>query len=389
VTHAQQRHGAAQSPANAIRKLARFIAIHGPGRTWYKAAGRLRIPYGLPALRRSKHRIAVIGCGQFAYATIAYFLQRSFGRCIAACYDVDAKARASFARAMRVPNECETAQELLGIPELEVIYIASNHASHADYAARVLRAGIAAYVEKPVAVEFGQLVTLLAALNHANGRIFAGYNRPFSAAIRLLRRQLRVVPDQGISLQCFVSGHMIGPDHWYRRPEEGTRVCGNIGHWLDLFVHVLAWRRLPDVLEISIAWADEQERDDNVSITITTDLHDLFTVTLTSRCEPFEGINETIDFQHGDTICKIDDFRSMTIWQGARRMRRRFWPKDAGHRLAIAQPFSHEPTRDWDEVVLSTLLMLHIADMVRGGSRYSTYSFTEGRARLAREVEMQ
>jgi len=290
---------------------------------------------------------------------------------------------------MRVPNECETAQELLGIPELEVIYIASNHASHADYAARVLRAGIAAYVEKPVAVEFGQLVTLLAALNHANGRIFAGYNRPFSAAIRLLRRQLRVVPDQGISLQCFVSGHMIGPDHWYRRPEEGTRVCGNIGHWLDLFVHVLAWRRLPDVLEISIAWADEQERDDNVSITITTDLHDLFTVTLTSRCEPFEGINETIDFQHGDTICKIDDFRSMTIWQGARRMRRRFWPKDAGHRLAIAQPFSHEPTRDWDEVVLSTLLMLHIADMVRGGSRYSTYSFTEGRARLAREVEMQ
>jgi predicted dehydrogenase len=382
-------HGAALSAAAAIRKLVRFIAIHGPSRTWYKAAGRLRIPYGLPTLRKSTRRIGVIGCGQFAYATIAYFLQRSFGHCIAACYDVDANARASFARAMRVPRVCETAHELLGVPGLEAVYIASNHSSHADYAASVVRAGITAYVEKPVAVDFRQLVTLLAALKQGTGRIFAGYNRPFSAAIRLLRQQLRIVPDQGISLQCFVSGHMIGPDHWYRRPEEGTRVCGNIGHWLDLFVHVLAWRRLPDKLEISIAWADAEERDDNVSITITTDLHDLFTVMLTSRCEPFEGINETVDFQHGDTICKIDDFRSMTLWQGARRMRRRFWPKDVGHRLAIAQPFRDEQERDWDEVVLSTLLMLHIADMVRAGSRYSTYSFVEGRARVTRELEMQ
>ena len=389
MTGVQEEPGAGLSPATAIRKLARFIAIHGPGRTWYKAAGRLRIPYGLPALRTSPHRIAVIGCGQFSYATIAYFLQRSFGRCIAACYDVDANARTSFGRAMRVPRVCETAHELLGVPGLEVVYIASNHSSHADYAASALRAGIAVYVEKPIAVDFRQLVTLLAALKRGTARIFAGYNRPFSAAVRLLRRQLRIVPDQGISLQCFVSGHMIGPDHWYRRPEEGTRVCGNIGHWLDLFVHVLAWRRLPDKLEISIAWADSEERDDNVSITITTDLHDLFTVTLSSRCEPFEGINETVDFQHGDTICKIDDFRSMTIWQGARRMKRRFWPKDVGHRLAIVQPFHDEPKRDWDEVVLSTLLMLHIADMVRTGNRYSTYSFAEGRARVTRELEMQ
>ena len=388
MTAVQQQHDVTQSPAAAIRKLTRYIAIHGPGRTWYKAAGRLRIPFGLPTLRKSKRRIAIIGCGQFAYATIAYFLERSFGRCIAACYDVDPNAQASFAKAMRVPKACATADELLDVPNLDAVYIASNHASHADYAAGALRRGLTVYVEKPIAVDFHQAVTLLAALRQGTGRIFAGYNRPFSAAVRLLRQRVRVVSDQGISLQCFVSGHKIGPDHWYRRPEEGTRVCGNIGHWLDLFVHVLAWRGLPDKVEISVAWADAAERDDNVSIAITTDRHDVFTVMLTSRSEPFEGINETIDFQHGETICKIDDFRSMTIWQGPRRVKRRFWPKDVGHRLAITQPFRDEPQRDWHEVVLSTLLMLHIADMVRAGTHFSTYSFTESWTRLTRELEL-
>jgi hypothetical protein len=94
-------------------------------------------------------------------------------------------------------------------------------------------------------------------------------------------------------------------------------VCGNIGHWLDLLVHMLVWRGLPDRLQISITSAADSELDDNVCIAIRSDRADLFSVTLTSRSEPFEGINETINFQHGETNCKIDDFRRMTVWQGA------------------------------------------------------------------------
>ena len=162
----------------------------------------------------------------------------------------------------------------------------------------------------------------------------------------------------GAAPQCFVVGHQLGPDHWYRRPDEGTRVCGNVGHWLDLLVHMLAWRGLPDQLQISITAATDNEPDDNVCIAIRSDRADLFSVMLTSRSEPFEGINETINFQHGATICKIDDFRRMTLWQGANVTTHRFWPKDVGHGRAILQPFTSAPGRDWHEVELSTMLML-------------------------------
>jgi predicted dehydrogenase len=370
---------------NAALKFWRFVTIYGVGRTVFKAAGRLRV--GLPSLswRRAPADIGLIGCGQFAFATIGYFLRQAFGRRIRACYDIDPQAQATLARAMHVAGQPADAQSLLADPALRTVYIASNHASHAGYAVSALARGLDVYVEKPVAVTHGQLAALTRAAAQSRGRVFAGYNRPFSGAVRRLRREIAIDPSGGFSMQCFVSGHQLAADHWYRRPDEGTRVCGNIGHWLDLFVHVLAWRSLPERLDISLTWADAREPDDNCTIAIASDRGDLFSIMLTSRCEPFEGINESIQLQHADTICKIDDFRRITVWRGERLATERFWPKDVGHRLAILQPFRREPARDWDEVVQSTLLMLHIADMVREGRRHDTFSFSQARARLATE----
>jgi predicted dehydrogenase len=357
-----------------LRKAWRYLLIYGAGRTLYKSAGRLRLGRFVLARRHAAPDIGLVGCGQFAFATISYFLNRAYGRRVAACFDIDPTASRTLSRAHGVPRVCDSFEQLLDTPGLKTLYIASNHASHAPYAVAAIRRGLDVYVEKPIAVSYEQLDELLAALGASRSRIFAGYNRPFSRAIRELRQQVRIHPDQGITLGCFVSGHRLGPQHWYRRPEEGTRVCGNIGHWLDLMVHVFAWRGLPDRLDISITWAHEAEPDDDVCIAIGSDRGDVVSLVLTSRTEPFEGINESINFQHGETIAKIDDFRRMTIWQHEHLFRRRYWPKDVGHGDAILQPFRSEPQRGWDEVVLSTRLMLHIADMVRNRQRHSVFS---------------
>ncbi|HEX6364027.1 MAG TPA: Gfo/Idh/MocA family oxidoreductase [Albitalea sp.] len=374
---------------DSARRFARFVSIYGPGRSLFKAAGRLRLALPSLARRAATPDIGIIGCGQFAYATIGYFLHRAFGRRIAACHDIDPRARDSLAAGLGVPRACASADELLATPGLRTVYVASNHASHAPYAAAALARGLDVVVEKPVAVSEAQLVALLRARRRSAGRLFAGYNRPFSAAVRDLREHVRIDPHGGLSLHCFVSGHRLGPDHWYRRPEEGTRVCGNLGHWLDLFVHLLAWRGLPDRLDVSATWADDAEPDDNLCVTIRSDRADLFSVMLTSRCEPYEGINETIHFQHADTICKIDDFRRLALWQGARLVRRRYWPKDVGHRLAVMQPFAPGPGRDWHEVELSTLLMLRVARMVVAREREARFSFRDDWARISEDIERE
>jgi len=377
---------AAAKRSDMLRKLWRYTTIYGPGRVAFKAAGRLRL--GLPVLtpRPKTQDIGLIGCGQFGFATIGYFIRRAHGARIAACFDIDEDAARSLAMALRVPDICASADELLSTPGLRTVYIASNHASHADYAVRALDRGLDVYVEKPVAVDDVQFARLVNAARRSRGRLFAGYNRPFSAAVRWLRDFAAQELPGPVTLQCLVSGHVLGPDHWYRHPAEGTRVCGNIGHWLDLFVHVLSWRSLPDTLRISLTWADEADPDENLNISMASEHGDLCAITLTARGEPFEGIREVIHFQQGSTLAEIEDFRRMTVWAGPRRQTRRFWPKDVGHGRAILQPYSTAPARDWREVERSTALMLHITSMVRRREPRSHFSFVAAQAALEARI---
>lgn len=370
-----------------LRKVLRFVSIYGFGRVLFKVAGRLRWGIPLLSLRKPVQDIGVAGCGQFAFATIGYFISRTFGRRFVACFDVDRNAQQSFEKAYGIRQHISSFGELIASRRLRLLYVASNHASHTPYAVDAMGRGIDVYVEKPIAVSTDQLANLLVARNRSSARMFAGYNRPFSGAIRDLRKMIRVEPEGGFSMQCYVSGHKIQADHWYRRLEEGTRVSGNLGHWLDLFVHVISWRGLPDKLQICLLSASDVEPDDNMTVSIRSDRQDVFSVMLTSRCEPFEGINETINIQHGHTICKIDDFRRMTVWQDERLVKKRYWPKDVGHRRAILQPFQNDVCRDWSEVVVSTLLMLRIVDMVRSNSRDLTFSIADGLRHLSEEME--
>lgn len=264
------------------------------------------------------------------------------------------------------------AQELIASNACKLVYIASNHASHTSYAIQAIEQGKDVYIEKPVSVNRQQLEDLCSATRSSNSNLYVGYNRPFSKAIDDLRPYLE---DNGlaISLSCFISGHLIGPDHWYRRPEEGTRVCGNMGHWIDLSIFLMAIRgRIPEQFDITATYSSQDQRDDNVVINYGTSAGDIVSICLTARSEPFEGINESINLQSGATIAKIDDFRHAKIWDGVKFKKRRYWPKDVGHKKAVLQPFAKEK-RDFSEVLISSLLMLEIKNMVETGATTCTY----------------
>jgi predicted dehydrogenase len=349
----------------SLRKFLAYVRIYGPGRTVAKVIGRSRISLRLPSHSRCEPDIAMIGCGQFGFATIGYFITRKFGLRFRWCYDPAVEAGESFARHYRVKNSPGQPYGWNEDPSVRLVYIASNHASHSDYAADALRAGKTVYIEKPVAVGFDQLCRLDAAQRASGGGLFAGYNRPFSAAIRRLRH-LSCNDAGPLTLSCFVSGHQIAASHWYRDPAEGTRICGNAGHWIDLFIHMCHWRvELPNNFHLRLSSALPAEPDDNFVLTITTDHGDLFSLLLSARSEPFEGINETVNFQMGHTIAKIDDFRRMEVWQRDRRKTFRYWPKDVGHHRAIMQPFASKQERSWAEVVHSTILTLNVMQMVQ------------------------
>lgn len=361
-------------------KLFRFASIYGIRRSLTKSFGRLRINFPLSNIFSSgKRYVSVIGCGQFSFSTICYFLQKNKGNIFLSCYDVNDKQSFSLKKFFNFKNVSASSDELINDNQLELLYIASNHYSHANYAVQGLNRRLTVYVEKPVAVNYDQFVELNRVIKSSNGKIFAGYNRPFSKAICFLKKMCNTASSNQnpFTINYFISGHLLSKDHWYRNPQEGTRICGNVGHWIDLTIHILSWRQLPGNIKVNIAYSDINEPDDNICITLTSDLNDLVTITLTSRCEPFEGINETINLQYRNVIAKIDDFRRLTVWQDEKLIRKNFYPKDVGHEKAIMQPFISNISRDWKEVELSTLLMLFITEMVVKKNTESVFDVKE------------
>ena len=348
-----------------LRKIYRFFKIYGLGRAYIKVFGRLRKTplIRLPLSYRShKKEIAIVGTGQFSFATIGYYLKKNRGNCTVGVYDIDRENASTYANYYNT-KVFSSVDELISDERVKIVYIASNHASHTDYAIKALNAHKIVYVEKPISVTGEQFSRLIKATK--NKSLYVGYNRPFSPAIIEVRNYLNFSKRTPLSLSCFVTGHKLEENHWYRDYKEGTRVCGNIGHWLDLAINILKTVGLPNEISVTITSSDQEAKDDNVAITMVTDEMDLITVILTSREEPFEGINESINIQYSDLIVKIDDFRRMTIWNGEKLVKKRFFRKNVGHENAILQPFSKSNERDFSEVEISTRLMLEITHAIR------------------------
>jgi len=365
-------------------KVLRSIKMWGAHRTLAKISNRLalKIPIFIYVWPREKD-LLLSGCGQFGATSISYFIGKILGGRFLGCYDIDPEKSKLVQKAYGYKYVANSFEELISISGAKRLFIASNHASHTDQAIRAIKKGLLVHIEKPVAVTWQQFAQLSEARKGKGGQVFVGYNRPFSRAMEIARQHLPC-GESPYTIEHFIVGHLLTADHWYLDPGEGTRICGNVGHWIDLTIHVLSQRSVPDEWTISINYSDQDREDDNFALSMTSSKGDLVNMTFTSRAEPFDGINETTNIQQGHVLLKIDDYTSMKLWRNETYKCYKFQPKDVGHKNSILQIYDENPKykRPWKEVYLSTLLMLHITDLVCARITYSKFTFSELEARL-------
>ena len=89
------------SPRFRVRKLWRYLCMYGPSRTACKVRGQFhhRARYDpLPTRRRvpeAAGHVGIIGCGNYAFTTIAYYLRKEKGRVLRGVMDIDPHRAAS------------------------------------------------------------------------------------------------------------------------------------------------------------------------------------------------------------------------------------------------------------------------------------------------------
>lgn len=354
-----------------LKKFFRYIRIYGLLWTLFKVSGRTRkFPIGIFFLKNKETKVGIIGCGQFAFSNIAHHLYKNHGRVIVSCFDIDLHQAKSFSKSLKFDSYFDDFDDFIQ-NEFDIIYIASNHNSHTKYTLKCLESGVKRiYVEKPISVDLEQLSSLSKAIKHSKSNIYSGFNRPFSKSIKMLKKDYQE-NSQRFFINMIIWAHVIEEGHWYKNPGEGGRLSGNLCHWIDLSIHMLFWKKeLPNFYEVSIINAiPHTSIEDNMILCLQTSLGDSFNITFGSLSEPFEGVSELIDIQNNEFCARILDFKKMVIDKQLSRKNLNFFPKDAGHKLAILEPFSPKPYRDFNEILYSTAFTLLLNDKIKNNEK--------------------
>jgi len=348
-----------------IRKVLRYVELYGVSRTLEKVAGQIHAEGGIgfdgnvwnnPSAKKSKSRaVGIIGCGSFAYSTIAYYLRRENASFLKAAMDLDpAKAR-SLVKRFGGAYATTDAALILDDPDITLVYVASNHASHAEYAIEAIRRGKHVHIEKPHVVTRSQLAALSDAMrSRPEVMVFLGFNRPRSGHFsRLLNEARREVGPSMIN--WFVAGHAIEDDHWYFNSAEGGRILGNLCHWSDLTLELMPKTdRFPCRV---IPASDGRSKSDFVTSIIFPD-GSLASITFSAKGHTFEGVREVLQLHKGDLIATIRDFKTLSLTRGSSRRSISSLHRDHGHRANVVN--SYIAVRDCDQRRRADLL--HILD---------------------------
>ena len=275
-----------QKLAFQIKKTVRYIRLYGLQRTLIKIRGqyhmkkRYEVLPAMATLPEDSGHVGLIGCGNYAFGVIAYYLKRNFGRVLRGAMDIDIHKAASLYEHFGLRYYTDDAEKIIADPAIDLIYIASNHATHAEYAIRALRAGKSVHIEKPHVVRLDQLERLCAAMAECPGQVGLGFNRPYSRIGQAIKQAINTQTGAAM-FNWFIAGHEISPEHWYFKEEEGGRVLGNLCHWTDFVLQLMAPQ---DRYPLTINPTRGQKSDCDIAITFTFGDESIAAITFSGPC---------------------------------------------------------------------------------------------------------
>ena len=284
-----------------------------------------------------KINIAVIGAGSFAKSMHLPNLQRLSHlyhiRAIVSATGSNAKATAQQFGADYASTNYE---DVLNDPDVDAVLICTRHHLHARQAIHAIQTGKAVFLEKPMALNQGELNELVNVLKETNVPFTVGFNRRFSpAAIRA--KELIAGRLNPLVVIYRVNAGYIPPDNWVHGEEGGGRIIGEACHMFDLFNYFVgAEVESIDVSAISPATEHVSPRD-NFVVTLKYADGSVCTLIYTALGAP-EVSKEYIEIYCDGKTLVIDDFKELRIygskakgWKGS---------QDKGH-LRELETFGH------------------------------------------------
>ena len=172
-------------------------------------------------------RWGMIGCGDVTEKKSAPSFNKINGSSLHGVTSRNKSRASAYAERHHVPKVYDSADELVGDPEISAVYIATPPSSHAEYAIMAMRAGKPVYVEKPMAPDYQGCLEMNQVSSETGMPVFVAYYR---RSMEYFLKVKELLHNQAIGKVLMVQSSLILPP----RAEDMDR-------------QNLPWRVLPEI----------------------------------------------------------------------------------------------------------------------------------------------
>lgn len=209
-----------------------------PNMNWVGAAEKR-----MPRIAKGDYvRLGVIGAGNYASSMLLPHLLKNGDVRLASVATTTSLTAQNAKRKFGFGFATTDYRNLVDSEDIDAVIIATRHASHAGLVAEALKAGKAVFVEKPLALSVDDLDLVHQAITESgNDRLMVGFNRRFSPMVRSIAEQLEGI-DAPLVGYYRVHAGQLDQSSWYLDRTEGSRFCGEAGHFFDVLSYLIGSR---------------------------------------------------------------------------------------------------------------------------------------------------
>jgi len=341
-----------------------------------KRASLPRIP-ARPTRSRASVNIAFIGAGSYAMSHLLPNIPSN--KAIALKGILTAAGTNTKTVADRYGFEFCTAieEEILDAEDIDTVFVATWHNSHAEYVSKCLRAGKNVFVEKPLALTLEQLEEIREAYeSKLAGRTapaaMVGYNRRFSPLTEIARSRLGTGP---MSMIYRINAGPIPPGTWIQdRDIGGGRIIGEVCHFIDYLMFICGSRPLK---VFTVAMSDPQNQEDTITISLAFENGSIGSISYFANGAKSLP-KEYIELHRAGNTAIIRDFKEIEVLGTGKPYRKKLLAQNKGQKAMISRFLDAIRTGNptpitFEELYLGTRATLKATESLRTGETISLH----------------
>ena len=214
--------------------------------------------------------------------------------------------------------------------DVNTVFIATRHDSHARFVIDALTHNKNVFVEKPLCLNRQELETIRQLYESKNVKLMLGFNRRFSPftndLMDFIKQSTSSNQNKTVAINYRINAGIIPADHWVHDPSVGGgRIIGEVCHFIDLCTFIASSK----VLSVSAQSMNTNDsKSDTLIVSLTFENGSIATISYFSNGQ--KDLNkEKLEVFSGGTVSIIDDFKSITTY--GKKVSERKDKQDKGH----------------------------------------------------------